>query len=185
MGITNQKERIIMTTTRQTVWLDGPSTVRNDKYLAFWGDSPFSNFYRSTPAFEYAGQQFTNSEAAFMYGKALLFQDEHEAKNILANRDKPMMCKTAGRRIAGYVDAVWAAERYQVMLAVLTEKFKAPALRSYLVETGSLLIIEASPYDRIWGNGLWPNDPRNGDLASTWPGQNLLGLALMEVREKL
>jgi predicted NAD-dependent protein-ADP-ribosyltransferase YbiA (DUF1768 family) len=44
--------------------------------------------------------------------------------------------------------------------------------------------VEASPTDRIWGVGLGPTDPRINDITQ-WNGLNLLGKALMSVREIL
>lgn len=69
------------------------------------------------------------------------------------------------------------------MVQALEAKFADPELRQILLGTGDRIIVEASPYDRIWGVGLSENDD---DLyAGNWKGQNLLGKALMEVREKL
>ncbi|WP_368861540.1 NADAR domain-containing protein [Actinospica durhamensis] len=45
-------------------------------------------------------------------------------------------------------------------------------------------MVEASPYDRIWGIGLPARDPRATGPAG-WPGLNLLGFALMQVRSIL
>ena len=60
---------------------------------------------------------------------------------------------------------------------------KNPELKEILLATGDHIIVEASPYDRIWGVGL---SEENDDLyKGNWNGQNLLGKALMEVREKL
>jgi len=44
--------------------------------------------------------------------------------------------------------------------------------------------VEASPLDRIWGIGLAAGDERAAS-PQTWPGLNLLGFALMEVRHRL
>jgi predicted NAD-dependent protein-ADP-ribosyltransferase YbiA (DUF1768 family) len=43
---------------------------------------------------------------------------------------------------------------------------------------------EASPLDRIWGSGLAADDAQATSPAH-WPGLNLLGFALMEVRHQL
>src|SRR3546814_6195880 len=46
------------------------------------------------------------------------------------------------------------------------------------------LLVEASPYDRIWGAGLAASDARITD-PTKWPGLNLLGQVLDRVRERL
>jgi len=51
-----------------------------------------------------------------------------------------------------------------------------------LLMTGSKILVEASPEDCIWGVGLEENDPLILDEAN-WKGQNLLGKALMKVRD--
>ena len=43
---------------------------------------------------------------------------------------------------------------------------------------------EASPVDRIWGIGLSRDDPR-AQSPVEWRGLNLLGFALMAVRQQL
>ena len=57
-------------------------------------------------------------------------------------------------------------------------------LEEILLKTGNATLAEASPYDRIWGIGLSADDPKamNPDL---WKGENLLGHALMRVRDEL
>ncbi len=65
------------------------------------------------------------------------------------------------------------------------EKFRQnPPLAAALLATGDTILVEASPYDRIWGVGLKWNDPRILDQ-SLWLGTNLLGKALMKVRDVL
>ena len=44
--------------------------------------------------------------------------------------------------------------------------------------------VEASPYDNIWGIRLAASSPEAQDPMK-WRGQNLLGFALMEVRDEL
>jgi hypothetical protein len=54
----------------------------------------------------------------------------------------------------------------------------------FLLATGERVLVEASPYDQIWGIGMAAG---NADIENPlrWRGQNLLGFALMEIRDKL
>lgn len=57
-------------------------------------------------------------------------------------------------------------------------------LKQQLIDTGSRIIAEASPYDKIWGIGLSEDNPMALD-STKWIGQNLLGEVLMTVRRNL
>jgi ribA/ribD-fused uncharacterized protein len=57
-------------------------------------------------------------------------------------------------------------------------------LRDFLLSTGEKVLVEASPYDRIWGIGMTATNA-GVERPSAWRGLNLLGFALMEVRERL
>ncbi|UNI19240.1 hypothetical protein JDV02_005437 [Purpureocillium takamizusanense] len=56
------------------------------------------------------------------------------------------------------------------------------SLREMLMATGDREIVEASPYDAIWGIGFTERDAEA--MREHW-GENLLGKALMEVRREL
>ena len=53
-----------------------------------------------------------------------------------------------------------------------------------LISTNNKILVEASPFDKIWGVGLDQNNPDILD-ENKWKGQNLLGKVLMNVRNKL
>lgn len=56
--------------------------------------------------------------------------------------------------------------------------------RGFLLSTGDTVLVKANAYDRIWGIGLHADDERAIDPAK-WRRQNLLGIAFMDVRERL
>ena len=57
-------------------------------------------------------------------------------------------------------------------------------IREFLLSTGDAILAEASPYDKIWGIGLDRETAMKGSVEQ-WQGENLLGCALMEVRDWL
>ena len=59
-----------------------------------------------------------------------------------------------------------------------------PELLAILLSTGNSTLVEASPYDNIWGIGMEASDNRV-TTPNQWLGDNLLGKALMKVRDRL
>ena len=152
-----------------------------DTHVYFWRNkAPFSNFYRRP--FTSKGYSLQFSEQGFMLEKALLF-DPSKA-NAITHATQPDEAKALGRAVQNYDDAVWSSVRYDKMVEVLKAKFEEPFMCDILLHTGDRIIVEASPYDRIWGVGLAVEDPRIVN-EKNWRGQNLLGKALMEVRDQL
>ena len=129
-----------------------------------------SNWYPST--FTHNGITFSSMEQYMMYRKALSFGDEKVATQILAT-DNAAEIKALGRLRQIVV--------YEGLFAKFTQN---PDLRERLKDTGNAFLAECAVNDRIWGIGLSMRDPSRLDRAK-WQGQNLLGYALMMVREKL
>lgn len=150
------------------------------KYEFFYG-GPFSNWAKVQ--FTYKGVLFSSSEQAMMWEKAMAFNDLIAAKMILAVSD-PSKQKALGRKIRDYIDEKWAAVRFELVTDILRHKFLQD-LESYraLMETRDKILVEASPTDMIWGIGLGVGDPLILD-ESNWKGPNLLGKALMIVRNE-
>ena len=144
--------------------------------------SPFSQWYRSD--FTVSGTTFHCAEQFMMHGKARLFEDAETAAAILA-ADHPRQHKALGRKVKRFDDAVWRREREDIVLTGNRAKFtQRPDLLALLLATRGTTLVEASPYDRIWGIGLSASDPRAQD-AATWRGQNLLGKILTRLRDEL
>jgi ribA/ribD-fused uncharacterized protein len=144
--------------------------------------SPFSQWYRCTFAVE--GKTFGCAEQYMMYGKAQLFGDAEIAAEILA-ADHPRQHKALGRKVKRFDDAVWRRQREAIVRTGNHAKFtQNPELHALLVATRGTTLVEASPYDKIWGIGLAASDPRATD-ATRWKGQNLLGKILTALRDEL
>ncbi len=76
-------------------------------------------------------------------------------------------------------------DHFKLMTEILTAKFGQIAeLYELLLSTGDAILVEASPYDRIWGIGIGCEEAMAGGVEQ-WRGENLLGCALMQVRDYL
>lgn len=141
---------------------------------------PFSNFHPST--FVVDGRAFETAEQYIMWRKATEFGDHASAEAILQAKT-PAECKKLGRRVKGFDDPHWAQLREQVAFDAVWHKFRNNRkLRDVLLETGDLILVEASPSDRIWGIGY--SEQHAWEHRHQW-GLNILGQALMRVRERL
>lgn len=156
---------------------------RIGNYTAFFGaGDEFSNWHRCE--FSYRGFTFTSVEQFMMFSKAKLFADERSADAVMATND-PAQQKAIGRKVTGFEESLWHRKRESIVYVGCREKFaQNRALRSVLFASNPTVLVEASPWDRIWGVGL---DARNPDITdpAKWRGQNLLGETLMRVRDAL
>lgn len=152
-------------------------------FVFFWNEEDiYSNFYPSN--FIYQEKVFSSSEQAFMYLKAKAFEDFNIAEQIL-NTKEPMLCKGLGRSIKNYNEYTWSKIREEKMFEVCYAKFSQnESLKQKLLLTKDKILVEASPYDKIWGVGLSEDNPKIL-LDSNWEGLNLLGKVLMKVRSSL
>ena len=141
-----------------------------------------SNWHRSH--FTACGREFSSMEQYMMHQKALTFGDTEIAEKIMAASDFGEI-KALGRQVRNYDDRIWSGIRQIVVYEGLLEKFRQnPDLKEQLLATGDALLAECAFNDRIWAVGLTMQDKNRLDIEK-WRGQNLLGFALMQVREKL
>jgi ribA/ribD-fused uncharacterized protein len=152
-----------------------------DKVLFWQDDSVFSNWF-ITDSFLMSGHLFTNSEAAFMWLKAEFFKDKVVANKILSNQN-PAVVKKLGREIENFVSEEWDKVKVALMRKACYAKFKNSPHKEFLLATGTKQLVEASPFDKIWGIGFAPCDPNALD-EKKWLGQNLLGIVLMDIRDE-
>ena len=151
--------------------------------ILFW-KTP-SVFCQWTPStFTVAGISYVGCEQFFAAEKARLFGDANVLQDIMRVSD-PRLHKGYGRAVSGFDQTIWERERENIVLVGNYAKFSQnPAMRHHLLGSGDKLLVEASPYDQVWGVGLQANDPAIRDQSS-WRGLNLLGKALQTVRHAL
>ena len=141
-----------------------------------------SNWYMSD--FTVEGIKFSSMEQYMMYKKAMYFNDQNIAKQILATDDVREI-KKFGRLVSNYDDNYWNGVRQIIIYNGLLAKFSQnEELKRQLISTKDAVLAECAVNDHIWGIGLSIKDPDRFDRRK-WKGQNLLGYALMMVREKL
>ena len=141
-----------------------------------------SNWYLSD--FTVDGVSFSSMEQYMMYKKAVVFKDKDIASKILKTDDVERI-KEYGRQVSNYNDTVWNGVRQIVIYKGLLEKFKQnEKLKKELLDTGDDILAECAVSDKIWGIGLSMKDSNKNDFKA-WRGQNLLGFALMLVRDEL
>jgi len=162
------------------------------KYLFFWGHRPrvegvvdracLSQWYPAP--FELDGVNYETAEHYMMAEKARLFGDACALEAILAS-GHPGEAKRIGRQVTGFDEKRWCDQREAIVVRGGFAKFKSdPALRDFLIGTGRRILVEASPVDAIWGIGL-AADHKHASHPELWRGPNLLGFALMKVRDLL
>ena len=159
------------------------------KYVFFFGHQHnkvgvtaacFSQWYGAP--FVVDGQRYPTAEHFMMAEKAALFGDQ-EARAQVLQAPNPGAAKALGRQVRGFDEAVWLNNRFSIVVRANEAKFaQNPELGEFLQKTGTRILVEASPVDSVWGIGLAQDDERVND-PNLWPGLNLLGFALMRVRD--
>ena len=157
----------------------------SSNYVFFWGHSKnnrygcLSNWYPAS--FVKDAVSFSNTDQYMMYRKALLMGDDGIVNKILVECD-PKRVKSLGRKVKNWNEELWIQHREQIMYDGCLAKFQANSdMKAVLLSTGEKQLVEASPFDSIWGIGMRAKsngveDPEN------WKGLNLLGKTLDKVK---
>lgn len=173
---------------------------------------PFEPYPPFTLNDEEWNKEFATAEHHMMFHKTKVFGDNASAELILKGTTEviveklpftnmmqmddtkttykttyisPKEAKTLGRSLKNFCPEIWDKYKLGVVYRGNLAKFtQHPKLKEYLLSTGNKILVEASPYDKVWGIGLGKNDPRVYD-PNLWLGQNLLGFILMDVRETI
>ena len=155
-------------------------TYKED-FTFFW-DGPFSQWEPSK--FTIKGVEYVTAEQYMMHQKAIFFNDKRIAKRIMETKS-PREQKRLGRLVSNFNPTLWDDVAYDIVLTGNIAKFSQnPHLLKHLMDTEGTELVEASPYDTIWGIGLDENNPDAWDKTK-WKGRNLLGKVLDETRKHL
>lgn len=124
------------------------------------------------------------SEKAIMLCKASLMGDIETYQNIKKS-ENPTETKKLGRLVKPWNQELWDNNVCYIAKEVIYSKFNQnDEYKNGLLSTDNYLIAEAAPRDKIWGIGMGANNPDLND-PKKWKGSNILGWALMEVRDQL
>jgi ribA/ribD-fused uncharacterized protein len=168
------------------------NTIPESKFLFFWGHQPnkdesisktcFSQWWLSS--FEVDNVIYKTAEHWMMAKKAELFKDNEVLARII-KANSPAEAKKLGREVKNYNENLWLAARFEIVKEGNYHKFiQNPELKTFLLNTKNRVLVEASPVDAIWGIGM-ASDDKDVMNPKKWKGLNLLGFALMEVRDEL
>lgn len=162
------------------------------KFLFFFGhrpqsygkvdDSCLSQWFPKS--FTVDGITYPTSEHWMMAEKARLFKDEATLHQILRSTS-PADAKKLGRLVRNFSPAEWGKACVDIVARGNYAKFSQnPELKEFLLSTGDAILVEASPYDKVWGIGMGKFSTGR-ENPGNWKGANLLGYALMQPRHLL
>lgn len=157
--------------------------------VCFWQGELFSNFADCTNSpITINGRSFRWSEQVFMLVKLLYFNKKQKMTSSqfeylldkLLSAENPLDTKKVGRAIPLTDDDLveWNNISRDVMYYANWYKYQDPERRGKLEETQGKRLVEASPYDKIWGVGYKTPDFRKGMCQ----GENRLGQVLEDLR---
>ena len=150
---------------------DKPQNAPENRVYAFAGPYAFlSNFWPAVV--ELDGAAFFSVEHAYQAAKTTDF----DARESIRTARSPSLARRLGRRLTLRPD--WNAVRLDVMRGLLAQKFRKPALRLALLQTGEAELEESNRWhDTFYGKCYC--DRCGGK------GRNHLGRLLMELRDQL
>lgn len=131
------------------------------------------------------GVNYHSARQALAVELARLFDDEKHYNEFM-EMDSPEGIRYTLEDVPGDMEthrAKWLSEIIKLLYAINTEKFsKYPALAAQLLETQNAILAAYEPDDLYLGIGLSPENPL-AQNQKQWTGQNLLGKALMDIRD--
>ena len=161
---------------------------RQEGHFKIIGDYAF--FYRGALSqwwpseFRTESIRFNCCEQYMMFKKAMLFGDVKTAAEIISETS-PKNIQDLGRQVKNFDQYIWDKVKRDIVYKGNYYKFtQNEKLKEILLSTENKVLVEASPYDKIWGIGRDVDYPKV-EQKSTWLGTNYLGYELTRVKFKL
>ncbi|KAG9127964.1 hypothetical protein FRC07_006981 [Ceratobasidium sp. 392] len=147
-------------------------------YLSPWYHTQFKSTEPNGSTFTYH-----SAEQYMVHRKGLLFAPNSAVTHDVLKVTNPHEIRALGRKVPNFDEATWAKQKLSVVTMGNYLKFSQdPGLKGLLLGTGSRDLVEANPYDRLWGIGY---DAKEASANKARWGENLLGRALVNVRKAI
>ena len=158
--------------------------MTDEKFTFFAAtSSPFSQWYPGAP-FKKFGITFATAEHFMMWRKGQVFGADQALLDAILAADA-RGTKALGRKVPNFDARIWNVVARPIVAEGNYAKFSQnPSILTTLLATEGTTLVEAAPWDKIWGIGLAADDPR-AQSRDTWLGTNWLGEVQTEVRETL
>jgi len=161
----------------------------NVKKFTFFWKGPLSQWKKSP--FVLDNIEYNCAEQYMMASKALLFKDEDIFKSIMKLKS-PKTHQKLGREVCNFDNKIWQENELNgfprccniVWRGNMAKFSQNKHLLDELFSTLGTCLVEASPYDNIWGVGLCA-DNQLIKSDKNWTGLNWLGKVLNSVRDSL
>jgi ribA/ribD-fused uncharacterized protein len=155
-------------------FFSGNPALNENKFL--------SNEYEAPIQVE--GQTFATVEHYFQWSKARKFGDGAIQAKILKTPSAKSV-KSYGKKVSPFDAEAWTADAENVMRTAVKAKFmQHPDLLEKLRKTGTRPLAEADPRSKFWGIGT-SSDTSKAKDPNKWPGKNVMGKILAEIRSEL
>ncbi|MCT2408754.1 NADAR family protein [Chryseobacterium antibioticum] len=139
------------------------------EFLFFWGHTVKDEITKSCFSqwfpiqFEENGTLYKTAEHYMMAEKAKLFNDQEILQEVLKS-ETPNEVKSLGRKVKNFDPKLWDDHKYEIVKRANLLKFSQnPKFKNFLLATGDKILVEACPYDKIWGIGMLETDTRAND----------------------
>lgn len=155
-----------------------------ERFTFFAASSSVFSQWNTTTPFTKWGIRFKTAENFMMFQKGRLFGASEELLvDILAADAKA--AKALGKKVPNFIQTVWDVAAKPLVAEGNYARFtQNPHALEKLLATEGTTLVEAAPWDKIWGIGLDAVDPR-AQSRETWEGTNWLGEVLTDVRDTL
>lgn len=153
----------------------------------FWGENYENGFLSNWLPCEFIvdGVKYWCTEQYMMAKKAELFGDSEVQAEIMKSKNQKEI-KDLGRKVRNFDSELWDKNKVRIVYEGNLSKFSQnETLKVKMLNTLDSILVEASPYDKIWGIGRSVKDGTVIKNPNNWYGENLLGFLLMDVREAL